>query len=56
MLRRERFLDFVYAYYPHAISPLIVNITMSIGGAVMSGAGLSFIGLGVQSPIAEWEL
>ena len=39
---------------PNAISPLIVNITMSIGGAVMSGAGLSFIGLGVQSPIAEW--
>lgn len=39
---------------PNAISPLIVNITMSIGGAVLSGAGLSFIGLGVQSPIAEW--
>lgn len=39
---------------PNAISPLIVNITMSIGGAVMSGAGLSFIGLGVESPIAEW--
>jgi len=39
---------------PNAISPIIVNITMSIGGAVMSGAGLSFIGLGVQSPVAEW--
>lgn len=39
---------------PNAISPMIVNITMSIGGAVLSGAGLSFIGLGVQSPIAEW--
>ena len=39
---------------PNAISPLIVNITMSIGGAVLSGAGLSFIGLGVQSPMAEW--
>ena len=39
---------------PNAISPLIVNITMSIGGAVLAGAGLSFIGLGVQSPIAEW--
>lgn len=39
---------------PNAISPIIVNITMSIGGAVLAGAGLSFIGLGVQSPIAEW--
>ena len=33
---------------------MIVNITMSIGGAVLSGAGLSFIGLGVQAPMAEW--
>ncbi len=39
---------------PNAIATIIVNITMSIGGAVLSGAGLSFIGLGVQSPIAEW--
>ena len=27
---------------------------MSIGGAVLSGAGLSFIGLGVEAPMAEW--
>ena len=39
---------------PNAISPLIVSITMGIGGAVMSGAGLSFIGLGAQPPTAEW--
>ena len=39
---------------PNAIAPMIVNITMSIGGAVLSGAGLSFIGLGVQAPMAEW--
>lgn len=39
---------------PNAISPMIVNITMSIGGAVLSGAGLSFIGLGVEAPMAEW--
>jgi peptide/nickel transport system permease protein len=44
----------VHHIIPNAISPLIVNITMSIGGAVMSGAGLSFIGLGVQSPTPEW--
>jgi len=39
---------------PNAIAPMIVNITMSIGGAVLSGAGLSVIGLGVQAPMAEW--
>ena len=39
---------------PNAISPIIVNITMSIGGAVLSGAGLSFIGLGAEAPMAEW--
>ena len=39
---------------PNSISPMIVNVTMSIGGAVLSGAGLSFIGLGVESPTAEW--
>ena len=44
----------IHHIIPNAISPLIVNITMSIGGAVMSGAGLSFIGLGVQSPTPEW--
>lgn len=39
---------------PNAISPLIVSITMSMGGSVLAGAGLSFIGLGVQAPIPEW--
>ncbi|MCL2125273.1 MAG: ABC transporter permease [Oscillospiraceae bacterium] len=39
---------------PNAISPLIVSITMSLGSSVLAGAGLSFIGLGVQPPIPEW--
>jgi peptide/nickel transport system permease protein len=39
---------------PNAISPLIVSITMSMGNSVLAGAGLSFIGLGVQPPIPEW--
>ena len=39
---------------PNAIAPTIVSLTMSIGGSVMAGAGLSFIGLGVQPPMAEW--
>ena len=39
---------------PNAISPLIVSITMSLGTTILAGAGLSFIGLGVQPPIPEW--
>lgn len=39
---------------PNAIAPLIVSVTMSMGGSVLAGAGLSFIGLGVQPPIPEW--
>jgi peptide/nickel transport system permease protein len=39
---------------PNAISPMIVSITMSMGASVLAGAGLSFIGLGVQPPIPEW--
>ncbi|MBE6016292.1 MAG: ABC transporter permease [Lachnospiraceae bacterium] len=39
---------------PNTISPLIVNSTMGIGGAIMIAAGLSFINLGVQPPTPEW--
>ena len=39
---------------PNAIPPMIVSVTMGLGFAVLSGAGLSFIGLGAQPPSAEW--
>ena len=39
---------------PNAIPPMIVSVTMGLGFAVLTGAGLSFIGLGAQPPIAEW--
>ena len=39
---------------PNAIAPVLVSFTMSMGMAVLSGAALSFIGLGVQPPIPEW--
>ena len=39
---------------PNAIAPLIVNVTMGIGLCIMSGAALSFVGLGTQAPTAEW--
>ena len=39
---------------PNSIAPIIVSITMNVGNCVLAGAGLSFIGLGVQPPIPEW--
>lgn len=39
---------------PNAISPIIVRMCMGVSGGIMAAAGLSFIGLGVQPPDAEW--
>lgn len=39
---------------PNSIGPMIVQITMGVGSCILSGAALSFIGLGVQPPIPEW--
>ena len=33
---------------PNAVAPIIVFATMSIGGAILTEAALSFLGLGVQ--------
>jgi len=39
---------------PNCLAPLIVYGTMSIAGAIISEAALSFLGLGVQPPTASW--
>ena len=39
---------------PNAISPVIVQTTMGIGGCITTAAGLSYLGLGVQPPTPEW--
>ncbi len=39
---------------PNCLAPLIVLTTMSIPGAIMTEAGLSFIGLGVPPPTPSW--
>jgi peptide/nickel transport system permease protein len=39
---------------PNSISPLIVQGTLGIGGAIVEAAGLGFLGLGAQPPTAEW--
>jgi len=39
---------------PNCLAPIIVQTTLYIPAAIITAAGLSFLGLGVQSPIAEW--
>jgi peptide/nickel transport system permease protein len=39
---------------PNIVAPIIVQISLLIPGAIMTAAGLSFIGLGVPPPTAEW--
>ncbi|MCL4078883.1 ABC transporter permease [Coriobacteriia bacterium Es71-Z0120] len=41
---------------PNAIAPIIVYGTMSIGGAILTEAALSFLGMGVQPPTPSWGL
>jgi peptide/nickel transport system permease protein len=39
---------------PNVASPLIVQVAISFGYALLSEAGLSFLGFGVQPPNASW--
>lgn len=39
---------------PNIAEPLMVNATIGAGGVLLSFAGLSFLGLGVQSPDYDW--
>lgn len=39
---------------PNALSPVVVATTMSIGTIVLFESVLSFLGLGVQAPLASW--
>ena len=39
---------------PNCLSPIIVQITLRIGSAVIAASSLSFLGLGVPAPAPEW--
>jgi len=40
--------------FPNAFPPIMVGITMGIGGVVLGEAGLSFLGIGVKAPTPAW--
>lgn len=39
---------------PNVFTPVMVQATLDIGSAILTAAGLSFIGLGTQPPTADW--
>ena len=39
---------------PNILSPLIIQATLRLATAILSAAGLSFLGLGAQPPSSEW--
>lgn len=43
-----------YHIMPGVLGPMIVVTTLGISGAIVTGASLSFLGLGVSPPTPEW--
>ncbi len=39
---------------PNSVGPLVVLVTLDVGNAIITFAGLSFLGLGVVPPTPEW--
>ena len=39
---------------PNAVAPILVTATIGVGSNIVAEAGLSFLGLGAQSPTISW--
>lgn len=48
------FLIIVKYIIPNALAPIIVQASLNVGSAILSVAGLSFLGIGIQPPAPEW--
>ncbi len=44
----------IYHVLPGCWSPILAHTTVMLGSAILLASGLSFLGLGVQPPAAEW--
>ena len=40
--------------FPNTLPPMMVQVSLNMGWAILNAAGLSFIGLGVRPPTPEW--
>src|ERR1700741_5658835 len=41
---------------PNIMQIMMVQVSLTLGYAILNAAGLSFIGLGVRPPTAEWGI
>ena len=41
---------------PNILPPMMVQVSLNMGWAILNAAGLSFIGLGVRPPAPEWGI
>lgn len=41
---------------PMCLPSVIIRVTLDMAGVILTAAGLGFLGLGVQPPVAEWGL
>ena len=41
---------------PNVVAPFLILLSAFVGQAILAEAGLSFLGLGVQEPVAAWGL
>ena len=39
---------------PNGMAPIIITLTTGIGMTILSAAGLSYLGFGIQPPLPEW--
>lgn len=41
---------------PNSVTPLIVQVSLDMGGVILTASALSFLGLGAQDPTPDWGL
>jgi peptide/nickel transport system permease protein len=44
----------LYHLLPNALPPALVQATLTLGWGILDAAGLSFLGVGIRPPTAEW--
>ena len=49
-----RFQILIRHVLPNILDPLIVQATLSLGGAILAASALSYLGVGTQPPTADW--
>jgi peptide/nickel transport system permease protein len=50
------FRTLAHQLFPNALPPIMVQLSLNMGWAILNAAGLSFIGLGVSPPTPEWGI